>query len=137
MEYLLIDRTNKKFYQIMGPYLSRRDIVAETGYTIWDDEDKHWCVAMNDGQVAGFCAVRLTKKAWILSSAYTIPAMRRKGVYRQLHKLRMGFIRDADETATPRKVTVTASASTADFLTREGFKPVRNKGKFTVLELSL
>lgn len=67
--------TNKtpEFYETVGPFLSRREIVAELGSPVWDDDDKEWFVAVEEnGDVQGIVGVRSTE----VCSLYVTPAGR-------------------------------------------------------------
>jgi GNAT superfamily N-acetyltransferase len=118
--------TNKdrSFYQIMGPYLARRNIVKDLGGHIWDDDNKTWYVALNGRQVVGFCAARDDGKTVAFQSAYTLPDHRKQGVYRMLFLARL-----ADHPG--RRVRCVATEATLPVLLAHGFTPVRNRGRYT------
>lgn len=95
------------FYALMGPYLSRRAIVAEIGGHLWDDDDKTWFVATSPDRktVYGFCAARPApggKTTYL--SAYVLPDHRRQGVYRALWQARR------DRFPGPAQATCTAAS---------------------------
>jgi GNAT superfamily N-acetyltransferase len=75
------------FYALMGPFLARREIVADLGGHLWDDDDKTWFIATSADRktVYGFCAARPAARGrTAYLSAYVLPDYRRQGVYRQL-----------------------------------------------------
>lgn len=120
-----------EFYATMGPFLSRREIVAENGAPIWDDDGKEWFVARRGRKVVGFAAIKPHAGHLSLVSAYVLPEHRRQGVYRALLDARIAV---ADERGLPLKTTATAASVPA--LKRAGFKAVSSRGTFTVLELT-
>jgi hypothetical protein len=117
------------FYALMGQYLSRREIAAEIGGTVWDDDDKTWFVATIGGKVAGFCAARPAAKGrTAYLSAYVLPGHRRAGVYRALWQERRA------EFPGPAQATCTA-ASLPLFLAH-GWRAVGARGSYTRVEVS-
>jgi hypothetical protein len=68
--------TNKDadFYPTMGPFLSRRDIVASVGGPVWDEDDKAWFVAFQDQDLVGFGAVIIRGKKAVFCSDYVSKA---------------------------------------------------------------
>ena len=58
------------FYELVGPFLSRREIVAEIGAPIWDDDGKDWFVARRGKKVLGFAALKPHKYHAALVSAH-------------------------------------------------------------------
>ena len=66
--------TNKEadFYPTMGPFLSRREIVASVGGPVWDEDDKTWFVAFQDQDIVGFGAVIIKGKKAVFCSDYVI-----------------------------------------------------------------
>ena len=74
--YEIVEMTNKSdgFYELIGPLLSKRKIVAELGYPIWDDDMKRWWIAHIDGSVIGVVALMNNT----VCSLYVIPQQRGK-----------------------------------------------------------
>lgn len=69
----VLTNTDTDFYPVMGPFLSRRQVVAEVGGTIWDEDGKRWIIARGrDGAVDGFCAFVARGRAWWIESLYTV-----------------------------------------------------------------
>lgn len=70
----LIIRTNTDpdFYPVMGPFLSRHEVVAAVGGPIWDEDGKTWIIARSRGAVDGFCAFTKRGRAWWVESLYTV-----------------------------------------------------------------
>lgn len=69
----VLTNTDSDFYPVMGPFLSRREVVAAVGGTIWDEDGKTWIVARGrGGAVDGFCAFAARGRAWWVESLYTV-----------------------------------------------------------------
>jgi hypothetical protein len=118
------DNHDPRFYPLIGPYLSRREVVREIGGPIWDDPGKTWWVALRSGKVAGFAAtIDLGRKVRFVS-AYTIPDQRRSGIYRALLAARL----DANQGRTIRAVATPVSLPA---LLAAGFVIVRSRGSYT------
>lgn len=81
-----------RFYPLIGPFLSRREIVAELGFPVWDEEGKTWFVAIENGSAIGFCAVRRDGKGAVFCSDYVIPVYRRRGLYTRLFEARLAWL---------------------------------------------
>ena len=117
----------KGFYLLMGPFLSRRSIVSELGSPVWDDDGKEWFIATIRNKVVGFAAVKNSGSYHSLVSAYVLPENRRRGIYRQLLMERLKSIGEGP-------VKSTASPASVRALQSVGFKIVRKRGMFTVME---
>jgi N-acetylglutamate synthase-like GNAT family acetyltransferase len=119
-----------RFYGIMGPYLSRRKIVSEVGNFLWDDDDKLWFVALDDGDdVAGFAGLRILSDSLAeLCSAWVRPDCRGRGIYSALLIKRIQFI---DEKRLCAKTV--ARPKLVEILTRFGFTVVKQTENFVSL----
>lgn len=129
----LLRLTNKdpKFYKLLGPFLSRREVVKDLGYPVWDDDGKHWIVALRGKVVVGFCGWRQEKDHVVFASSYVLPKYRKGGVYRQLVAARLADI------PKPCRVRVTANANSFPLLKKQGFRPVRQFKNFTTMEMEV
>ncbi len=57
---ITLTNSDRAFYTTLGPYLSRRHIVAQVGGPIWDDDTKTWLVLKDAKKgVMGFVSVAL------------------------------------------------------------------------------
>jgi len=122
-----ISNTNPDFYSVIGPYLSRREIVKELGYTIGDENDKTWFVSLDKDRVLGWVVAIPSKKVVIFYSDYVLPEYRENGIYSQLYNERNKKYKDVYT-----QTTVTAS-SMSRYL-KDGFIEVRKRGEYTVVE---
>lgn len=125
-------RADADFYSLLGPFLSRREIVAELGAPVWDDDEKTWFVVHIKGAVAGFRAVTVKGRVATFCSAYVLPAHRRQGIYAALIADALDYARGVADSA---KATVRADAAPA--LKAAGFKATGTRGQFTLMERAL
>lgn len=120
-----ITNADPDFYRLLGPYLSRREIVAELGYPVWDEDGKTWLVDVTRGRVRGFVAYRTAEGKAILTSDYVLPDYRLRGVYRSLFAERMRLLDGVALTATVTK-------SAAAIYCAHGFVESRAYKNYTV-----
>jgi GNAT superfamily N-acetyltransferase len=119
-----LTNTSPEFYPLIGPFLARRDIVAELGGHLWDDDDKTWFVAIQgDREVIGFCAARSAPGGkTTFQSAYVLPPHRRHGVYRRLWKAR--------RKRFPGPAQATCTASALGMFTAQGWTVTGERGRY-------
>lgn len=123
----IIRLTNRdpRFYPMLGPFLARRDVEKEIGYKVYDDDGKEWLIAVDDGQVAGFCYLWPRPKGrYQIGSCYVKEESRRKGVFGKLLKEALSGVKGA-VTLTTKNPTLKAT------LLKEGFAELRARGAFT------
>jgi GNAT superfamily N-acetyltransferase len=121
--FSLIPLTNQDpdFYPTVGPFLSRRAIVAELGHPVWDDDDKQWIAAVSeDGETFGIVG----RRGADVCSLYVDPDRRGLLVGAAL----LNAAADVDE---PLRATVTESA--VDLFTDLGFTPTGSRGRYTTM----
>lgn len=118
-----LTNTDDDFYPLLGPLLSRREIVAELGSPVWDEDGKVWQVAVTDsGDVLGMVALRDGTE---ICSFYVVPDSRGLTVgYALLYRA----LRDRTD---PMKATVT-DASLALF-SAAGFVETGQRGRYHVM----
>lgn len=125
-------RADADFYTLLGPFLSRREIVAELGAPVWDDDEKQWFIVRIDNTVAGFRAVTVKSRVATFCSAYVVPAHRRQGIYTALIADALDYARGVADSA---RATVRADAVPA--LRAAGFKVAGTRGQFALMERAL
>lgn len=127
--YSIRNVTNRddRFYDLLGPWLARREIVAELGDQMWDDDDKQWFVAIADDAVIGCVALREAATRPHVCSLY-VERLSRKNVVGTTLLLRA--IRSA-----PADLPVTATVAPAAVTLFDdcGFVADGTKGKFTMM----
>lgn len=126
--------TNKDqaFYPTIGPFLSRRALVAELGGPVWDDDGKVWFVATGpDGEVCGFGAYVEAGSAITFCSAWVAPGSRRRGVYQAILDARLA------DLPPGQTIRATCTARSLKSFTARGFTVRRSRGQFTDVERQL
>jgi ParB-like chromosome segregation protein Spo0J len=113
------------FYGLIGPFLARREIVAEVGGPLYDEDGKTWFAVVEDGRAAGVCAVMPGGIA-VYQSDYVRPEARGRGVYRALCAARAA--------AFPGRARAVCTLASLPAYLAGGFREVRAKGRFTVVE---
>lgn len=124
MRIVKVDNATAGFYALVGPLLSRREIVKEIGGTVWDDDGKTWWVAVLGGRTIGCVAAREIGGHMVYGSAYVLPEFRRRGVYRALVLAR-------DEATGDAPVRATCTDASLPVLLARGFAVTGAKGRFT------
>ncbi len=129
----VMTNADHEFYPTLGPYLSRRTVVAELGGPVWDDDDKTWFVVMVAGQLAGFSAVTLALPVATLCSAYVLPEFRGQGVYHHMLAERVSYAHDHGAQI----LKTTATPTSRNTLLSAGFATAGRRGKYTLLEMRM
>jgi N-acetylglutamate synthase-like GNAT family acetyltransferase len=121
-----VSNKDADFYSLVGPFLSRKEIVRERGSSMWDEDGKRWFVAIDRGRVVGVAGLLESARGCTLVSAYVIPEKRRSGVYTELLNARL-----AATASTP--VRAIATQSSVPGLIKAGFKREKQRGRFSVM----
>jgi len=121
-----ITNKDKDFYNIMGPMLSKRQIVKELGNNVWDDDGKIWYVAMINKKVCGFVAALEQSKNVLFCSDYILPEYRGQGIYELLFAARLSDFKNSVITST------ITDASMRTYLSN-GFVETGTRGKYHVV----
>lgn len=67
-----LTNSNPDFYTLLGPYLARREVHKQAGGPIYDDDNKTWIVATDNGQVTGFIGIRTQGPTAVAESCYLV-----------------------------------------------------------------
>lgn len=126
MRILRMTRDDAAFYETIGPFLSRREFVAELGGPIWDDDGKVWFVAKRGRATLGIAAYRRVGNRTALVSAYVLPNHRRSGAYTALIEARLNELSG--------RVTATATDASRPALRKFGFRQIGKRGRFAIME---
>lgn len=111
------------FYPLVGPLLSRRNIVKELGSPVWDDDGKVWHVAVNEDDVAIGIVGRHNNE---IVSMWVQPDSRGQLVGAGLLNAA------ANETDERLRAVVTPAA--VEMFELYGFKATGSKGSYTKME---
>ena len=114
------------FYELIGPFLARREIERELRAPIWDDDGREWRAAL-DGGVIGFASriYRPQHRRVEIASVFVNPEWRRRGIGRTLVAALMVPGVRTRVVATPVSVELYRSL---------GFTARAPRGKFLVME---
>jgi len=125
VKVIAMTNADPRFYRLLGPFLSRREVVRDVGAPVWDDDGKAWVVITDDdGHVAGFGAIVSQHGHNRFTSDYVLPAHRGNGLHRTLIRERLKVTE-----GTPAMAIATREGLRAYLA--EGFAPVRERGRFT------
>jgi len=96
--YSIVEMTNRhpRFYELVGPLLSRREVAQDLGAPVWDDDDKTWFAAVAGDVVIGMVAVRRKE----VCSFYVAPAVRGEAVGYALLRAALRVLPASRATAT-------------------------------------
>jgi GNAT superfamily N-acetyltransferase len=108
----VISNHDRAFYSLMGPLLSRREIVREVGGPIWDEDDKSWAICIEEDRVLGFCGF----KSHRVGPVYVVGPHRGKGIGTALVNYALG--------ALQAPVSIRVLAATVPFYSKMGFVEV-------------
>lgn len=121
------------FYRLIGPFLAKRSIAKEIGGTlldgvIWDDDEKQWFVALQDGAVAGFATMLPpnTAQTILFCEAYVLPEYRDHGLYTRLLDERLAHC------PAECSIRILVHPPLLSFYEAKGFVRKRDRGKFFV-----
>lgn len=126
LRIVTMNNQDERFYETLGPYLSRREIAKELGSPVWDDDSKEWFVAYRGRKLVGFAARRPHGNHTALVSAYVLPEHRKSGFYTELIRARV--------TGFDGHLRAIATAGAVPALKRAGFKATAKRGRFTVMD---
>ncbi len=133
MELHLITNEDPNFYTLMGPYLSKREIVNTLGGPVWDDAGKVWCVATEQDRVCGFGAVVIMGDKAHFCSDYILSTNTDKALYSKILKR---ILKHCSSKAV--SVSATVLHEYAKVLEQNGFSEVpSNLKKYTKMEKQL
>jgi GNAT superfamily N-acetyltransferase len=110
-----------EFYNFIGPFLSRREIVKDLGNAVWDDDDKQWTIAVTDEDVLGICAAHKNS----VCSFYVKPGNRGMTIgYALLHECLK---------ANPEVTSAVATDASYELFDAAGFKQTGSRGKYKLM----
>lgn len=113
-----------EFYPIVGPLLSRREVVAALGSPVWDEPGKVWWVAVSGGEAIGMIAL----SGKLICSFYVPPRTR---------GLAIGYalLRQLMAEAPSEPLRAVATADSLDLFAALGFVQAGTKGRYINLTI--
>jgi len=127
MQLIVIGNEDVRFYPLLGPFLSRRSVVKELGYSVWDDDGKKWVVALYGSLVLGFVGFVYKDSFVELCSDWVQPDCRKRGTYQRLFNCRLESIGNQNCKATVTDMALSVYLNS-------GFESVRKNGRYTCVE---
>jgi hypothetical protein len=119
--FLHTSNADDGFYELVGPLLSRREIVKELGNPVWDDDGKQWTVAIAGDDVLGICAAH--KKS--ICSFYVKPGNRGMTIgYALLYECLKN---------NPDVTNAVATESSCDLFVAAGFTQTGERGRYKLM----
>lgn len=118
-----ISRLRPDFYSLMGQFFGSRQVAKEVGINIYDDADKRWFVAFEDGRLIGFASVR----GRLVSDCYVVPSKRKVGIFRGILTML--------EIATVGTLAANCTKASRKAFENAGFVIKRQTKNFTYMEL--
>jgi GNAT superfamily N-acetyltransferase len=118
-----INKTDKGFYELLGPIFGSRKIAAEVGIHCYADIGKDFYIAKVDEELIGLLSI----KGNVISDCYVYPDFRRTGIL-------TGLLNEATKRSGHYRATCTY-LSKGVFLKR-GFTIKSSTKKFTMMELN-
>jgi GNAT superfamily N-acetyltransferase len=122
------------FWQRLGPFFASMQVQRELGLPMRSDESFTWWLAEESRTVLGFNAAERQKNGVVLlRHAWTRPDWREKGVYTALFDRRLADLKRDGHT----RFRTTTSEPALQVVKDRGFEKKRERGQYTVLELTL
>mgnify|MGYP001202735756 CR=1 FL=1 len=123
----------KAFYAEMGHIFASKDIRIELdGYPIENEPGRRWIVAYLGNEVVGFRSYGVNKTGeGVYYDAWVRKDCRKNGLYRQMLDLAEG---DLEKTFGVTKIKAIGNPMSAPILEKNGFRTVRTRGKFHMME---
>lgn len=118
-----ISRLRPDFYSLMGWFFGSRQVAKEVGINIYDDADKRWFAAFDDGQIIGFASL----KGRLVSDCYVVPNKRKAGVFRGILTML--------ELSSTGPLTANCTNASCKAFANAGFVEKRQTKNFTYMEL--
>ena len=118
-----INRMRPDFYSLMGCFFGSRQVAKEVGINIYDDADKRWFAAFEDGCIIGLASLRRR----LVSDCYVVPSKRNSGVFRGILTML--------EISTKGPLAANCTQSSIKAFSNAGFVAKRQTKNFTYMEL--
>lgn len=132
-EMFMLTRDDEQFYCILGPFFGSRKIAKELGMPIYDDDNRVWFIVFNGGKAIACSSLELKKNKVILKSSWVHSEHRNKGVFDQIFKERLKYIKASGY----KKIEGTTTGKSRNTYLRYGFINTRMKGRYYVMEKEL
>lgn len=126
-EFQIQEMTNQSdgFYRLLGPVLSNREVVAELGAPVWDDDAKVWFVATSKDtyELLGMVSIRGRE----VCSLYVLPGSRG-------YLIGYALLNAAVTKAGVSPLRATATPAGRNLFERFGFIESGTRGRFFIMK---
>lgn len=120
----ILTKNSADFYQLMGPWLANRRVIADLGHVPFDDENKTWIVAIYEARVVGFVAAVQKTNHIEYCSAFVAPSSRGMGIYSELFFKRESLFRG-------HRIRAMVTSCSLPMHLRNGFHVVKKLKRYT------
>ncbi len=100
----VLEHGSERLWILLGRFFCDRAVIKEMAGPLFSGPGVVWFVALERGEVIGFCSLRVATHAYWHDYAYVIPSSRGKGVFEKLAKHRDKYL--ASLKPLPSKVAV-------------------------------
>ncbi|OBK02780.1 hypothetical protein A5637_16335 [Mycolicibacterium fortuitum] len=122
-DLITLTNTDSRFYQLLGPFLGRREVHRAIGSAVYDDDDKTWIVARDGRKVTGFIAYRSQRGGNVAESCYVA---RRDGAHED-PTVRDALVRAVIDATAPSPITTMVPKAVAGTYAALGFTELPQK----------
>lgn len=131
-ELLTLTNKDQKFYQLIGPFLGRRDVHRAIGSAVYDDNDKTWLVIVTGKRVEGFIAYRPQRGVIVAESGYVV---RRDNAGVEDQNIRLALVQHLIEATAPSPLRTMVPKSASSAYIDAGFTELPQKSTRNYAEL--
>jgi RimJ/RimL family protein N-acetyltransferase len=122
-----------EFWALLGPYFARSEYRREMPY-LKDDDGYVWFVVMDGGKLAGFASLHVDRRGGHLHGLYVVPDYRSQDIATRLVQARLDYLR---ELGNVHIVNVAGNPKSTPLLQKFGFRPQKQRGQYTMMEMAL
>jgi RimJ/RimL family protein N-acetyltransferase len=122
-----------EFWALLGPYFARTEYRREMPYLV-DDDGYVWFAVQDDETLAGFASLHVDRRGGHLHGLYVAPVYRGQDVATRLVQARLDYLR---ELGNVHIANVTVNEQSKPLLVQFGFRPQKQRGQYTVMEMPL
>lgn len=119
-------QTDEGFWFLMGPFFASAKVKRELGIAMSSDESYTWFLALDKGEVLGFCAMTKERKGSRLRHVYVVEEHRKRKVATQVVGVAL--------TMSLKPISLTVKADDVSFYEKMGFSAA-GKGRGSYVEM--
>ncbi|WP_458317904.1 hypothetical protein [Mycolicibacterium brisbanense] len=132
-EMLTLTNADERFYELIGPFLGRREVHRAIGSPVYDDDDKTWLVIVSGGEVEGFISYRSQRGGTVAAESCYVARRDSAGIEDSV--IRVVLVQRLVEAVAPSPVTTIVPKAVADAYLASGFEelPAKSTKNFVSL----